>query len=41
MVLIGMAKVADDEPFPVQTLHTYVAEGRAFVAVTTADLPAA
>lgn len=38
---IGMDRVADDEPAPGQILQTYVAEGRAFVAVTRGDVPAA
>jgi len=35
---IGMDRVADDEPLAAETLGTYVAAGRAFVAVAD-DLP--
>jgi len=36
---VGLAHVADDEPFPVAVLETYAAEGRSWVAVDREDEP--
>ncbi|GGJ39349.1 GNAT family N-acetyltransferase [Paenarthrobacter histidinolovorans] len=38
---LGMDQVADDEPFPVETLGAYAAAGRAWVSVDGLDYPVA
>jgi GNAT superfamily N-acetyltransferase len=38
---IGMAEIADDEPFGVEVLATYQSDGRAWVTVDDADHPIA
>ncbi|MFS2089679.1 GNAT family N-acetyltransferase [Paenarthrobacter nicotinovorans] len=38
---LGMDQIADDEPFPVETLGAYAAAGRAWVYVDGLDYPVA
>lgn len=38
---VGMAAIADDEPFPAEVLEAYVRDGRAWVAVDASDVAVA